>query len=68
MGFRLKSGQAISSEIRRIVLRQLDLATSELKAIGDVREITVRINSPGGAVFDGLTIHPRATTAPDHCE
>lgn len=35
MGFRLKSGQAISSEIRRIVLRQLDLATSELKAIGD---------------------------------
>jgi CHAD domain-containing protein len=35
VGFRLKSGQAISSEIRRIVLRQLDLATSELKAIGD---------------------------------
>ena len=35
MGFRLKSGQAISNEIRRIVLRQLDLATSELKAIGD---------------------------------
>ena len=35
MGFRLKSGQAISSEVRRIVLRQLDLATSELKSIGD---------------------------------
>jgi CHAD domain-containing protein len=35
VGFRLKSGQAISNEIRRIVLRQLDLATSELKAIGD---------------------------------
>jgi CHAD domain-containing protein len=35
VGFRLKSGQAISSEVRRIVLRQLDLATSELKSIGD---------------------------------
>ena len=35
MGFRLKSGQAISSEVRRIVLKQLDLATSELKKIGD---------------------------------
>jgi CHAD domain-containing protein len=35
VGFRLKSGQAVSSEIRRIVLRQLDLATSELKSIGD---------------------------------
>jgi CHAD domain-containing protein len=31
----LKSGRAVSSEIRRIVLKQLDLATSELKAIGD---------------------------------
>lgn len=35
MGFRLKSGQAVSSEIRRIVLQQLDRATSELTAIGD---------------------------------
>jgi CHAD domain-containing protein len=35
VGFRLKSGQAISSEVRRIVLKQLDLATSELKKIGD---------------------------------
>lgn len=35
MGFRLKSGQAISNEVRRIVLKQLDLATSELTAIGD---------------------------------
>src|SRR5262245_48931047 len=35
MGFRLKSGQAISDEVRRIVLRQLDMAVSELKRIGD---------------------------------
>jgi hypothetical protein len=35
VGFRLKSGHAISTEIRRIVLKQFDLATSELKAIGD---------------------------------
>jgi len=35
VGFRLKSGQAISNEVRRIVLKQLDLATSELTAIGD---------------------------------
>jgi hypothetical protein len=35
MGFRLKSGQAVSTEVRRIVLRQLDLAASELKSIGD---------------------------------
>jgi CHAD domain-containing protein len=35
VGFRLKSGQSVSSEVRRIVLKQLDLATSELKSIGD---------------------------------
>ena len=35
MGFRLKPGPAISNEVRRIVLRQLDLATSELRSIGD---------------------------------
>ena len=35
MGFRLKSGQTVSNEVRRIVLEQLDLATSELKSIGD---------------------------------
>jgi CHAD domain-containing protein len=35
VGFRLKSGQSVSSEIRRIVLQQLDRATSELTSIGD---------------------------------
>ena len=35
MAFRLKTGQAVSSDIRRIVLRQLDRATSELTSIGD---------------------------------
>ena len=29
----------------------------QLKSFGDVSEITVRINSPGGAVFDGLAIY-----------
>jgi ATP-dependent protease ClpP protease subunit len=29
----------------------------ELKALGDVDEITVRINSPGGEVFDGFAIY-----------
>jgi ATP-dependent protease ClpP protease subunit len=29
----------------------------DLEAMGDVAEITVRINSPGGEVFDGLTIY-----------
>jgi CHAD domain-containing protein len=31
----LKSGQSVSNEIRRIVLQQLDRATSELTSIGD---------------------------------
>jgi CHAD domain-containing protein len=35
VGFRLETGQAVSGEIRRIVLQQLDRATSELTAIGD---------------------------------
>jgi len=35
LGFRLETGQAVSSEIRRIVLQQLDRATTELTAIGD---------------------------------
>jgi CHAD domain-containing protein len=35
VGFRLKSGQAVSSEVRRIVLQQLEVAISELKSIGD---------------------------------
>jgi ATP-dependent Clp protease protease subunit len=29
----------------------------ELKALGPARELTVRINSPGGAVFDGVAIY-----------
>jgi ATP-dependent protease ClpP protease subunit len=29
----------------------------ELKALGEVDTITLRINSPGGDVFDGVTIH-----------
>jgi CHAD domain-containing protein len=33
--FRLKGNEAVSTEIRRIVLKQLDLATSELTSIGD---------------------------------
>jgi len=35
MAFRLKPDKSVSSEIRRIVLRQLETATSELKTIGD---------------------------------
>jgi ATP-dependent Clp protease protease subunit len=40
----------------------------ELKALGPVAELTVRINSPGGSVFDGVAIynalkrHPAAIT------
>jgi ATP-dependent Clp protease, protease subunit len=29
----------------------------ELKALGSVAELTVRINSPGGSVFDGVAIY-----------
>jgi len=29
----------------------------DLKALGDVEKITLRINSPGGVVYDGLAIH-----------
>src|SRR5262245_51278548 len=29
----------------------------ELKALGDIREIMLRVNSPGGDVFDGLAIY-----------
>jgi len=35
VGFRLKSGESVSNEVRRIVLRQLDLAASELVSVGD---------------------------------
>lgn len=31
--------------------------TKELLALGDVKSLTVRINSPGGAVFDAIAIH-----------
>lgn len=30
---------------------------SDIKALGEVRRIDVRINSPGGSVFDGLAIY-----------
>ena len=33
--------------------------SDELKALGDVSEITVRINSFGGDVFDGVAIYSR---------
>ena len=29
----------------------------ELKALGDVSDLTLRINSPGGSVFDGIAIY-----------
>ena len=29
----------------------------EMKALGDVSELTLRINSPGGSVFDGIAIY-----------
>ena len=35
MAFRLKPGKSVASEIRRIVLRQIEAATVGLKAIGD---------------------------------
>ena len=31
--------------------------SKDLKKVGDVSEITLRINSPGGDVFDGLTMY-----------
>lgn len=30
---------------------------NDLKALGDVSEITIHINSPGGSVFEGFAIH-----------
>jgi CHAD domain-containing protein len=35
VGFRLKCDKSVSSEVRRIVLRQLEVATSELTSVGD---------------------------------
>jgi ATP-dependent Clp protease protease subunit len=36
----------------------------ELKALGPVAELTVRINSPGGSVFDGVAIYNALTRHP----
>ncbi len=36
----------------------------ELTALGDVQHITVRINSPGGAVWDGIAIYNRLKQHP----
>ena len=30
---------------------------NELKALGDIRNITLRIHSPGGDVFEGMAIY-----------
>lgn len=38
----------------------------QLSALGDVTEITVRINSPGGEVWDGLAIYHRLQQHPAH--
>ena len=35
MAFRLKRGASVASEVRRIVLRQLEMAISELRTVGD---------------------------------
>ena len=29
----------------------------EMKSLGDISELTLRINSPGGSVFDGIAIY-----------
>ncbi len=48
---------SIYDEIGLWGIRAADFAR-DLKAAGDdVKQITVRINSPGGSVFDGLAIH-----------
>lgn len=47
---------AIYDEIGLWGIKAADFA-ADLKALGDVSEITVRINSYGGDVFDGLTIY-----------
>lgn len=36
----------------------------ELKALGDVSEITLRVNSPGGDVFDGVAIYNTLSNHP----
>lgn len=47
---------SIYDEIGLWGIRAADFAR-DLKAAGDLKEITVRLNSPGGSVFDGLAIH-----------
>lgn len=37
---------------------------ADLKALGEVDEITLRVNSPGGDVFDGLAIHNQLAAHP----
>jgi len=34
-----------------------DLVAKEIKALGGVNKINIRINSPGGEVFEGMTIY-----------
>jgi len=29
----------------------------EMKSLGDIEELSVRLNSPGGSAFDGIAIH-----------
>jgi len=38
--------------------------SDELKALGDVKKMDIRINSFGGDVFDGVTIHTRLVEHP----
>jgi hypothetical protein len=40
MAFRLKQGASISNEVRRIVLKQLEAAISELHSVGVHRVMT----------------------------
>lgn len=37
---------------------------ADLKALGEVTEIVLRVNSPGGDVFDGLAIHNQLAAHP----
>lgn len=38
----------------------------DLKALGDVKQLDVRINSPGGSVFEGLAIYNTLRANPAH--
>ena len=37
---------------------------NELRSVGDVADITLRINSPGGSVFDGMAIYNQIKSHP----